>query len=146
MTILGGQFAIMMLVTVDDTADTGVLEAELDLVRERLGLDAVMVREVDERSAAARPEPTNVLTVYGVDHPGIVHAVCAALAEHGVNIDDLATRVGGDDDDAPAIYTLICELTLPPAVTAEQLASALGEVGRAQGVEVALRPLDHDVL
>lgn len=142
MTILGGHFTIMMLVAVPESADTGQLESDLENVRERLGLDAVMLRPVDDTSVEA-PVPTHVLTVYGVDHPGIVHAVTTALAERSVNIEDLATRVGGDEQ---AIYTLICEISLPSGLAEVDLTAALADVGSAQGVEVSLRPLERDVL
>ena len=143
MSILGGRFAVMMLVSLPPEADIEALRADLGGVRERLGLDAAVIDRV-EGAASARPEPTHVLTVYGADHPGIVHAVCAALAERQVNIDDLATRLVGAAD-AP-VYTMICELTLPPELSPDELGAALAAVGEQQGVEVVLRELDQDIL
>lgn len=144
MTILGGQFAVMMLVRLPDGADTAGLSADLDAVRERLSLHAAVLSEVDDATGSLRPEPTHVLTVYGADHPGIVHAVCAGLAQRGVNIDDLATRVIGAND-AP-VYTIICELTLPESLSPDQLSADLARVADEQGVEIVLRELDQDIL
>jgi glycine cleavage system transcriptional repressor len=144
MTILGGQFAVMMLVSLPESADEGALRADLDSVRERLGLETAVLREIADRSADARPQPTHVLTVYGADHPGIVHAVCEALAARSVNIDDLATRVVGAED-AP-VYTMICELTLPDGLDSGELADELAAVGAGQGLEVVLRELEQDYL
>ncbi|MGB1583735.1 MAG: glycine cleavage system protein R, partial [Solirubrobacterales bacterium] len=144
MTILGGQFAVMMLVTLPENADVDDLRAELDRVREDLGLESATLRAIDDTGADARPAPTHVLTVYGADHPGIVAAVCDALAAREVNIDDLATRVVGSED-AP-VYTLICELTLPGSLEPSALAADLDGVALSQGVEVSLRELDQDIL
>lgn len=144
MTILGGQFAVMMLVSLPADADEAALQADLERVRDELGLETAVLREIDESGAAARPEPTHLLTVYGADHPGIVAAVCETLAESKVNIDDLATRVVGADD-AP-IYTLMCELTLPDALDPASLSDDLDGVAVSQGVEVVLRELDQDIL
>ncbi|MBI4896862.1 MAG: amino acid-binding protein [Actinobacteria bacterium] len=143
MSILGGRFAVMMLVTLPPDAGLEALRDDLAGVRERLGLDAAVIDPV-EGATTARPVPTHVLTVYGADHPGIVHAVCAALAQQAVNIDDLATRLVGSPE-AP-VYTMICELTLPGGLSPDDLQAALAQVGEQQGVEVVLRELDQDIL
>ncbi|MFY9487845.1 MAG: ACT domain-containing protein [Solirubrobacterales bacterium] len=144
MTILGGQFAIMMLISLASDADVEALRGDLETVRSSMNLEAAVLSEIEETGAAAIPEPTHVLTVYGADHPGIVSAVCAALAAQSVNIDDLATRVVGAED-AP-VYTMICELTLPEGLNPDVLTADLVRVGEAQGVEVVLRELDRDFL
>lgn len=144
MSILGGRFAVMMLVSLPEGADLEALRADLTAVKQSLALDAAVIDPVEGAGAGARPEPTHVLTVYGADHPGIVHSVCAALAEREVNIDDLATRLIGGDD-AP-VYTLICELTLPSGLSSDDLTADLARVGEQQGVEVVLRELDQDIL
>lgn len=144
MTILGGQFAVMMIVSLPEGADVDSLASELERVREDLGLESATIREIEDASGDARPAPTHVLTVYGADHPGIVASVCEALAARQVNIDDLATRVVGSED-AP-VYTLICELTLPGSLEPSALAADLDGVAVSQGVEVSLRELDQDIL
>jgi glycine cleavage system transcriptional repressor len=144
MTILGGQFAVMMLVSLPEDADVNSLQTDLEAVRDRLGLETAVLREIDDSAAATRPEPTHVLTVYGADHPGIVAAVCETLAARNVNIDDLATRVVGAEENP--VYTLICELTLPQTLDSHTLTTDLDGVAESQGVEVVLRELDQDIL
>lgn len=144
MSILGGQFAVMMLVSLPAGADVAGLQVELDRVKSDLGLETAVLREIDDATGEARPAPTHVLTVYGADHPGIVAAVCDALAVREVNIDDLATRVVGSEDQP--VYTLICELTLPGSLEPAALSADLDGVAVSQGVEVVLRELDQDIL
>jgi glycine cleavage system transcriptional repressor len=144
MSILGGQFAVMMLVSLPEDADVAALQVDLDGVRDNLGLETAVLREIEDASSSTRPEPTHVLTVYGADHSGIVAAVCETLADNKVNIDDLATRVVGSDE-AP-VYTLICELTLPEDLDLAELSDDLDAVAVSQGVEVVLRELDQDIL
>lgn len=144
MTILGGHFAVMMIVALPDDADDQALREGLEAVRERLSLEAAVLGAVGDYSSASRPQSTHVLTIYGVDHPGIVSAVCGALAAQNVNIDDLATRVASGGD--VSIYTMICELTLPDGLTPGALEAGLGKVGSEQGVEVVLRELEAEVI
>ena len=111
MSILGGHFAMMLVVSMDDGVSADGLNAELEKVRVAMGLEHALATKIEDAGSDARPAPTHVLTVYGADHPGIVAAVCDALASRAVNIDDLATRVVGSRDQP--VYTLICELTPP---------------------------------
>jgi glycine cleavage system transcriptional repressor len=143
MSILGGHFAMMLVVSLDaEGAD--LLNQQLGAVREQLSLEHAQADPIEDASGAARPAPTHVLTVYGADHPGIVAAVCDALASKRVNIDDLATRVVGSVQEP--VYTVICELTLPGELEPAALGADLDGVALAQGVEVSLRELDQDIL
>lgn len=144
MTILAGHFAMTLLLVAPDEADEAALRDGLDRVRGELGLEAVTLSEVPpaaERSADA----SHIVTVYGVDHPGIVHAVAALLAEREVNITDLTTRLVSGGVAQP-LYAMILEVALPADLTDADLSPPLAELGVRQGVEVVLRPLEHDTL
>lgn len=132
MTILRGQFAIMLLVVAD--AEPAELEAALAAATADLGL-VVTVREVGPGTAT--PPPTHVLSVYGSDRPGIVHAVAQALAEHDVNVTDLTTRLL--EGERP-VYAMMMEITLPERLDPEELARLLS--GGVDAVEVSIHPLD----
>jgi glycine cleavage system transcriptional repressor len=146
MTILRGHFTMMLVVSVPDGADEDALRASLDGVREELGLEALLLSPIEELDAEAEPEPTHIVTLYGADHPGIVHAATAALAERGIDITDLTTKLAGEGGDEPPIYALMMEIAPPPGVDEAEIDQALRRVGAEQGVEVALRPLDAETL
>ncbi|MFT4048289.1 MAG: ACT domain-containing protein [Solirubrobacterales bacterium] len=143
MSILGGHFAMMLVVSLEDS-EAGALNDRLAAVRAEMKLEHAHAEQIEDATGDARPAPTHVLTVYGADHPGIVAAVCDALAARGVNIDDLATRVVGTEQEP--VYTVICELTLPASLEPAELSEDLAGVAEAQGVEVSLRELDQDIL
>ena len=143
MAILRGHFAMTLMVAAPERVDAGRLGADLDAVRQRLDLEAVSLSEVAE--AEHGPAPSHVVSVYGVDHPGIVHAVSSAMAERGWSITDLSTRLVGEDEDAP-LYAMMLEVALPEGVAEEELARALDRVAGDQGVEVSARPLAPDAL
>lgn len=141
MAILRGHFAVMLIVELPADADPARLEAGLAQVRERLGLETVSVSEVESLGAAG-PPPTHVLTVYGADRPGIVHGIASVLAERGVNVTDLETRVTGAD---PAVYVMMLELALGD-LEEEVLAEALRAAASELEVDVSLRPLEAERL
>jgi glycine cleavage system transcriptional repressor len=143
MAILRGHFAVMLIVAAPDGVDRAQLEARLGPLREELGLEAISVGEIEELAAAA-PGATHVLTVYGADHPGIVHAIATALAQRGGNITDLQTRLMGEADKP--LYVMMMELALGEGSDAEELEKALLEVGERAKVDVSLRRLEVEAL
>lgn len=141
MSILRGHFAVMLIVALPEAVEPAELERRLEEVRAELGLEAVTVSPVDELKGG--PRPTHVLSVYGADHPGIVHAVSAELAERGVSITGLETRLGGGGEEP--LYVMLMELAAGEA-DAGELRSALGGIGAREGLEVSLRELSADAL
>ena len=117
MSILRGHFAMMLVVAMPEDADAAIVREELAEAGNRLELEAVGFSPLADVDPATEPEPSHVVTVYGVDHPGIVHAVTSALAGRGVDITDLTTRVVGED--AEPIYALMMEVAVPPGTEIE---------------------------
>ena len=134
MTILGGQFAIVLLV--DSDTEPAVLEADLAEATSDLGL-VVAVRPVGAGSQS--PAATHMLSVYGADRPGIVHRVTSQLADRGVNVSDVTTRVL--QGERP-VYAMVLEVSLPQGVDGEDLASGLREAGGDDAIEASIHPLD----
>ena len=136
MTVLTGHFAIMLLV--DINAEPASLENALATATEDLGL-IVTVRPV---GPADRPAPpTHLLSIYGSDRPGIVQQASAVLADHGVNITDLTTRV--IEGEHP-VYAMVMEISIPDSVDADTLRGTV--MAGVDDVEVSLHPLDAAVL
>ena len=89
MTILGGRFAMVMIVAVPDHLDAEQVRSALAGPAAEVGLD-IAVHPSDTASEALEGEPWSV-TVYGADRPGIVHRFARALSDRSVNITDLTT-------------------------------------------------------
>ncbi|MGH3443263.1 MAG: glycine cleavage system protein R [Nitriliruptorales bacterium] len=137
MTILGGRFAIMLLV--ETGLDPDGLRDALDRGTGNLGL-TVAVTEAARGGAAS--EPTHVLSVYGADRPGLLAGAGRVLADLDVNITDLSTRVLPPADHP--VYAMVLEVALPDALDAAALESALVELGDEIGVDHTLRPLQTE--
>jgi glycine cleavage system transcriptional repressor len=142
MTNLGGHFAVMLLVSTPAEYGLERIEEALAPARDRLGLEALGVSEVvdaDGKSAG----PDHVITVYGSDHPGIVHAISTGLAAAGVNITDLQTSLGGAAESP--IYMMLLEVEVGD-VDVEALTTHLREIAGRAEVEIEIRPLDPETL
>src|SRR5436189_4078791 len=111
-TILRGHFTMMLVVAAPDGADVDKLRTDLADVGERLELEALAVSELAEIDPGAEPPPSHIVTLYGADHPGIVHAATDALAERGVDVTDMTTKLAGEGRGEP-LYALMMEVALP---------------------------------
>jgi glycine cleavage system transcriptional repressor len=143
MAILRGHFTMTLIVSAPDLIDMPGLRADLERTRERLGLDAITVSRVSD-SPPDETGPSHIVTVYGADHPGIVHAVTVELARAHVNVTDLNTRLV--DQAGEPLYVMMLEVAVPSDLGDDELRSLLQAVGRDQSVEVSVRQLDQVAL
>ncbi|MGD0167479.1 MAG: ACT domain-containing protein [Gaiellaceae bacterium] len=140
MAILGGHFAMMLVLESSQDDDLDELRADLERSRATLELEAISLAEIDAAQARI-DEPSHVITLYGADHPGIVNAVTSALAERAVNITDLDTHLVGED--AEPVYMMILEVALPEGLSGSELDASLREVARKEKLELSVRSLDQ---
>jgi glycine cleavage system transcriptional repressor len=146
MTILQGQFAILLVVTAPDSTTATSLEAALGPVADRFGL-VVAVRALNDGPTTAGSDVENsealTIAVHGADRPGIVHAVAGALAERGGNVVDLSTQLVGDPERPVYVLTL---RAVAPADRVDDVADAVMRTASELGVHCSVRRDDADVL
>jgi glycine cleavage system transcriptional repressor len=113
MTVLGGEFAVLMLVSADKAAlerleeDARRLEADLELL--------ITLKRTRARTERPQAVPY-VAEVVAMDHPGIVHEIAGFFSGRGINIHDLTTGTYA----APHTGTLMFSLELSLSVPADQ--------------------------
>ncbi len=138
--LLRGSFAMVMAVEVPDAIDSNAARAAIAPAATALGLE-VWVGDALGTEHTAEGERC-VISVYGADHPGIVHATSSALADLGINILDLSSRVVGE----PPVYVLGIEAELPQGVSMATVEAALQPMAMEQKVELHLEPEADEVL
>ena len=91
MTILGGEFAILMMV--EGGWDTiAKLEAQLPAIEQKLGLTVLSKRTTSQRQETdTLPYAINVIAL---DHPGIVNQLAEFFSNRQINIQDLHANRG----------------------------------------------------
>jgi len=144
MTVLQGQFAVMLVLDAPRTTDGTVLEHQLDPVAEELGLfllvrtlntgDEVQAEPAAESSRSARQV---VIRLRGPDHPGIVAGITEALSASGGNVLELATHVVPGPHPGAVIAL---QLELPSGVAEEEVRAGVEAAAALLGVscEVSL--------
>jgi glycine cleavage system transcriptional repressor len=112
MALLGGQFAILVLVSGRWDALTK-LEDKLSSVGDELGL-AIIHKRTQHRDRKRPLVPYNV-EVVAMDHPGIVHSLADFFAQHGINIEEVVTETY----PAPHTGTPMFSVTMTVGIPAE---------------------------
>jgi len=148
MTILGGHFAMMMLVETPPaldgpTLDGPALEAALSGPATARGL-AVSARPVSEAVAPEGDGEAWTVSVHGADHPGIVHRVTSSLAEAGANVVGMTTRAVGQPDDP--VYVMVLDVILPTATDRGALEDRLDGLAQELAVACVVHPAQPDIL
>jgi glycine cleavage system transcriptional repressor len=141
MTRLHGAFATMIAARVADS-EVPRLRERLKEVSSRLSLNVAVEILADEDAAGPQSAASDhVITVYGADHPGIVHHVASLLEAHGANITDLETRLTRDGERP--IYVMMVETS---GGNWETLPHALGELARSMDIDVSFADIDEETL
>ncbi len=145
MTILWGQFAMLLVVTPGPELEVAQLEAELQKTAAELQLHLTLNAIQEEARPARQEEPlaAYLVSVYGADHPGIVSQTTGFLAEWGANITDLSTRV---IQGKGPVYIMLLEIEAPARLAESDLKEKLFGLSQSLKVDISLRKLETESL
>lgn len=138
MAVLGGDFSVMMLVSLD----SGALRSLSDRVPEieaKLSLK-VGITPTRESTALRNGRPYSLESV-SLDGQGILHAVSAILHRHGANIEELETSTGEAPLTGAPLFRLRATIVIGPEVKVGALRKDLAELEDKRGLDVSLTPL-----
>lgn len=140
MTRLGGEFSIMLVVSVAGKTAAAALEKKLSPLEKKLGLQ-VGVKSIPAAAAhrSKLASPQFLISVYGVDHPGIVNAVTQALAKRKISITDLQTKVAGGPKP---LYIMLLEVSVPESVDLDAFRGELDDLRQKLNVEISLQDIE----
>lgn len=139
MARLGGEFAGIILVTIDDSKIEGLLE-DLEMLEER-------ALEVTTKISGEAPTIQFVgyvpyeLSISGADHEGIVHSIAEYLAAQGVNIEELSTNVTNAPISGTPLFSMRSIVEVPRRLRTPKLRDKLAKIADEQGVDIELKLL-----
>jgi glycine cleavage system transcriptional repressor len=137
-TMLGGEFAMILIVSHGKPFSKTRLLEDFKAFGETMRL-SVFVRTLT-RDEMRYETPTGELcmvSVYGSDRPGIVFRVTGELAERGINITDMNTRLIGTPEEP--VYVMMLEAVLPEGVAIEDVSCLLEKLKKELNVEIGVR-------
>jgi glycine cleavage system transcriptional repressor len=138
MTVLGGEFAVMLLVS-GQPEEVAELLAAGPAIGQTLGL-LVATKQTTPPRRDARMRPYQLESV-SLDTPGILHSVTSLLRGHGINIEDLETETSAAPWTGAPMFLMRARLSLPPAVSPAALREELEALEAQQNLDVRLTPI-----
>lgn len=142
-TLLGGEFAMILLLTVNSSVTRDRLESGLRDAGTPMGLSIsvcpIEAAELIRANGSAHTLPF-LISVYGSDQPGIIYRITQHLADRDVNITDMNTRVIRKDNSPT--YVMMLEIEVPSEVNPSHLTLELEGIGKELGVQVGVRPVE----
>ncbi len=135
MSILGGDFAVLMSVTGSPTALVN-LEAQLRDYCDTQGMAFLFRRSSERQAVDAVPY---AVTVTAMDHPGIVRSVASFFSQRSINILELNTETQPAAHTGTPIFSLHMTVEIPSAKNAAELTAAFEEFCIEQDLDGEIR-------
>ena len=141
MARLGGDFAGIVMVSVDEEKADSLTSDLLNLDRDEM---SILVKQTKSPDASSQVEPTLYeLHLTGADHEGIVHEVAAYLADQGVNLESMETKITPAPMSATPTFHMQAQLCIGSAQQLTKLAGQLQRMGDQMGADIEIRPREQ---
>lgn len=143
MTILAGEFAMILLVSFPKEEVLDGLLGRLKKLQTREGLHISVQPLRGGRKGSLRPCPKAtryIISVFGKDRAGIVYKISSLLAERGLNITDLNSKLIGSKKKP--VYGLLVEVDIPKGFRAGSLEKELNQFAKHFKMDVGFKPVD----
>ena len=142
MSILGGEFALIVLVT-GHAGCMKRLEGQFETLAREMDL-ALQVKRTPRPETASEPRQTipYLLNAVAMDHPGIVHKISRLLNRIGINVARLDTRLSHAPLTGTPIFSLELEAQVPTDVPVVKLRAELASLAEAENIDIELHPAE----
>jgi len=110
MTVLGGEFAMMLLVTGNQECIDNII-SKLEQTGEQLNL-TLIAKETQPQESDKRRLPYQV-SVVSMDHPGIVHNISDFLSSRNLNIEEIETQTYPAAHTGTPMFSLEMTISVP---------------------------------
>lgn len=136
MSRLGGQFAGILRVEVPAEREAALTSALKELAAKGL---SIVVHS--DKAAAAPKSELRLLEIIGQDRPGIVQHITRALAQHGVNVEELETECVSAAMSGETLFKAKAKVSVPVSANVGALKAELEKIAADLIVEVAFLKL-----
>jgi glycine cleavage system transcriptional repressor len=146
MTLLRGEFAIILMTSLAEGITIDKLKSELQPVQAKLDFQ-LQIREMspEQLEASADTEANQkvcMISVYGADKPGIVCSITNKLASLQANITDVETTRTSQAPGAKSVFIMLIEARLALTSDVELIRRELKETAQALGVDITVQELE----
>lgn len=139
MAILGGEFAMLILVSGEQPAVERLIKNPGEALS-KAGLSVQAHFTIGPGEGTPSGTIPYRLEAYSLDHPGIVQRISHFLAEHKVNIRSLDTRLSHAPHTGQPLFSLHATLDVPTKEKVGELRRGLEIIGGDENIDIDIRP------
>jgi glycine cleavage system transcriptional repressor len=140
MTVLGGEFALILLVSGAWNA-IAKLEGQIKALEKKLELTLV-AKATEPRALKAAMVPY-LVDVVAMDHPGIVHDVAEFFSTREINIEDLNTWTYAAAHTGTPMFSMNMTISIPADLNIGQLRDEFTRFCDELNLDATLEPARH---
>ena len=134
MARLGGEFAMLMLVSAEGARDSLLDDAIAELAAH--GYHVSSVPTAQTYAEAHSDWLAYRIDVDGADHEGIVHEIAAGLSRQGISIESMETSVAQAPVTGASLFRMSAVVVVPPGLEEAAWIASLDEAARRSNVDV----------
>lgn len=134
MARLGGEFAVLMLVSLPDEQVAG-LESDLERLAAR-GYKVTATRAHQPHAEAHAGWDPYRIEVRGADHEGIIQEVARYLSHRGINIESMESETAPAPISGVPLFTMTAEVVVPPELAGIDWEAGLEELSGQLNLEI----------
>lgn len=139
MARLGGEFAILMLVSMPRERFDGLDEALEDLAAE--GYKVTTTPAERTYTEAHRGWLPYQIEVRGADHEGIIHEVAHYLSGRGINIETVDSETTPAPVSGSPLFVMTARVVVPPDLSGRGWEAGLEGIGSRMNLEIKVSPI-----
>jgi glycine cleavage system transcriptional repressor len=143
MAVLGGEFAMLILVSSDCTDCLDTIITALPEFGDKHGISIQVKKTSAPHNKEARI-PYRIETV-SLDTQGVINSVAKVLKDYNISIEDLETDISSAPMTGARMFHMRGVLTIPIDVDANVIRERFEELESVQSLEVTLHPLSSTV-
>jgi len=139
MTNIRNEFAILLLFSGSGEGLEGKLAEACRVLEKEKGITAYIKAAASEEEKNPEPYSRKTITVEGIDQTGIVYRVSRFLADHHINIENLASQRRLSPESGTALYFMNIKVQVPEEITPAYLEEGLSQVGEALNLDITVQ-------
>lgn len=137
MTVLGGEFAILLMAE-GNWNTLGKLEEAIPALERQLNL-TIIVKRTEGRDSSG-PALPYVVDVVSLDHPGIVHQLANFFSQRKINIEDMATTSYAAPHTGTVMFSVHMTVGIPADTHIASLRDDFMEFCDAMNLDAIIEP------
>lgn len=138
MALLGGEFAIVLLVS-GSAENLAALEEGIEATGTELGL-TIHVKPTTSPHPSPEARPYLIESI-SLDSPGIVHAITSILRGYEVNIEDLETDTTSAPFTGAPMFVLKARISVPARVSVNHLRERIESLAEERDLDITMQPI-----